>query len=147
MKSWPELACAGALAAVVGLAVAIQPSAQSAASAPASAHPGNGFVVQGARVFDGERDLSVATVVVRDGVFWSVTSEAAVPECLAVVDGSVETLLPGLIDAHVHAWGAAQRDMVIFGVTSALDMHGDAARLPGLCAQRDATTNADLADL
>ncbi|WP_202843142.1 CIA30 family protein [Luteimonas saliphila] len=147
MKSWPELACAGALAAVIGLAVAIQPTAQSATSAPTDGRAGNSFVVQGARVFDGERDLGVATVVVRDGMVEAVVADAAVPEGLTVVDGSGKTLLPGLIDAHVHAWGDAQRDMARFGVTSALDMHGDAARLPGLRAQRDAATHGDRADL
>ncbi|TYT27037.1 amidohydrolase family protein [Luteimonas viscosa] len=147
MKSWSELACAGALAAVVGLALAFQPSARSAAPPPAGADTGNSFVVQGARVFDGERDLGVANVLVRDGMIETVAADAQVPQGLPVVDGSGKTLLPGLIDAHVHAWGEAQRDLLRFGVTSALDMHGDAARLPALRTQRDATANGDRADL
>ena len=100
----------------------------------------------GTITFDGERDLGVANVVVRDGMIETVAADAQVPQGLPVVDGSGKTLLPGLIDAHVHAWGEAQRDMLRFGVTSALDMHGDAARLPALRTQRDATANPGLAE-
>ena len=66
---------------------------------------------------------------------------------MPVIDGAGKTLLPGLIDAHVHAWGDAQRDMARFGVTSGFDMHGDAQRLPGLRRQRESGATRDRADL
>lgn len=141
MKHWPEVLAATILSLVLGLAIA----AQRDDAPPASGTPG--FVVQGARVFDGERDLGIATVVVRDGRVEAVGADVEAPAGLAVVDGSGKTLLPGFFDAHVHAWGDAQRDMARFGVTSALDMHGIAGRLPALRAQRDAFENAALADL
>ncbi len=145
MKHWPEILAAAALFAVAGLAVALRPGAASDTPAP-DALP-DSFVVQGARVFDGERDLGVATVVVREGRIEAVAADAPAPAGLPVVDGAGKTLLPGLIDAHVHAWGAAQADMVRFGVTSGLDMHGMVERLAGLREQRESLDSGSLADL
>lgn len=147
MKHWPECLAAIALAAVAGLAVAMRPDARAAEAASTPPAASDGFAVRGARVFDGERDLGVATVVVRDGRIEAVAADAAIPDGMAVVDGSGKTLLPGMIDAHVHAWGDAQRDMARFGVTAALDMHGVAERLPALRAQREASGGGGQADL
>ena len=48
------------------------------------------------------------------------------PRGLPVVDGSGCTLLPGLIDSHVHIEGAASlRQSLIFGVTTVFDMFCD----------------------
>ncbi len=107
----------------------------------------NSFVIQGARVFDGERDLGVTTVVVNDGRIAAVGADPSATHGLTTVDGSGKTLLPGFIDAHVHAWGDAQRDMARFGVTSGLDMHGAAERLPALRQQRDSVADTGQADL
>lgn len=161
MKHWPEVVVAAVLAATLGGATAVlwqhQPTQRKASppkpsapvSAPAST-PATGvasFAIRGARVFDGERDLGVAMVVVRDGRIEAVGADVATPEGMPVVDAAGKTLLPGLIDAHVHAWGAAQHDMLRFGVTTGLDMHGVADRLPALKRQHDSLANADLADL
>ena len=139
MKIGAEKLAVVALIAVAVLAVAmLRPGARAPAEKRAAqvASPDNAFVVRGARVFDGERDLGVSTVVVRDGRIVSVGAQA--PADLPVVDGDGKTLLPGLVDAHVHAWGDAQRDMARFGVTSGLDMHGVSERLPALRSQREA---------
>lgn len=142
MKRWPELIAATALCLVLGLAMAMTPSTPTPPG-PAAA----GFVVQGARVFDGERDLGIAKVVVRDGRIEAVAPDAHVTAGLEVVDGRGKTLLPGFFDAHVHAWGDAQRDMARFGVTTGLDMHGMGGRAPQLRAQREALDGHGQADL
>lgn len=147
MKHWPESLAAVALVAVVGIAVAMRPDAQATETSAKSATTGNTFVITGARVFDGERDLGIATVIVRDGNIETVAVDAAVPQGMAVVDGTGKTLLPGLVDAHVHAWGDAQRDMARFGVTTGFDLHGVSERLPALRAQREARGNSGQADL
>lgn len=141
MKHWPQILAAAALCLVPGWAMAMQPG---------HGPPGDdaaGFVVQGARVFDGERDLGVATVVVRHGRIEAVAPDAHVTAGLAVVDGRGKTLLPGFFDAHVHAWGDAQRDMARFGVTTGLDMHGMGGRAAQLRAQREAVDDTGQADL
>lgn len=146
MKRWPEIAALTALAAaLVGAVLAQEPSTSTKRAAPADS--ANTFAIRGARVFDGARDLGVTDVVVRDGKIAAIGSGARIPAGIATVDGTGKTLLPGLIDAHVHAWGDAQRDMARFGVTTGFDMHGSAERLPALRKQRESFDARGQADL
>jgi imidazolonepropionase-like amidohydrolase len=88
--------------------------------------PSGSFAITHARVFDGERTLQNQTVVVRDGKIVAVGGSASVPEGVPQIDGSGETLLPGLIDAHVHAYAPnALREAEALGVTTVLDMAND----------------------
>jgi len=89
------------------------------------AAPAEGFVVRDVRLFDGERVVEQATVVVRAGRIVEAGPGVAVPPGLEVVDGRGRTLLPGLIDAHVHTWGNALAETLNFGVTTVLDMFSD----------------------
>lgn len=78
------------------------------------------FVISGAEVFDGERPLGVVDVHVRDEVVVAVGGD--VPARAERVDGAGATLLPGLIDAHVHADEESLRTALRFGVTTELDL-------------------------
>lgn len=148
MNKWTGPACLAALTGVIGLAVAMQPRPAAPSPAAGGGDPGaSGFVIEGARVFDGERDLGIVRVVVRDGEISAVGADAEAPAGLTRIDGRGRTLLPGLIDAHVHAFGDAQQDMARFGVTGGLDMHGDASRLPSLRAARERSDDSGRADL
>lgn len=153
MNRWPEILAASAIAAAItGAVVLAQSPAPAAAAADQaivlpSGGEGAAFALSGVRVFDGERVLPFANVIVRDGRIEAVGADVAIPEGIDVVDGSGRTLLPGFIDAHTHSWGDAQRDALRFGVTAELDMFGDWNRIPELRAQREslaATTQADL---
>ena len=152
MKRWPELAASSALVAALAGAVIAQETPVSkqtkpAPSAQADDAQANTFAIRNLRVFDGERTLANANVVVRDGRIAAVGSRAAIPDGIAIIDGAGKTLLPGLIDAHTHSWGNAQADALRFGVTTELDMMGDWRRIPALRAQREGysrTTQADL---
>ncbi len=75
-----------------------------------------------ARVFDGERVLDDQTVVI-DGAHISAIG-GAVPVEATVVDARGATLMPGLIDAHVHTSLDGLRDALVFGVTTELEMQG-----------------------
>jgi imidazolonepropionase-like amidohydrolase len=112
-----------------------------------SAAPAAGFAIRDARVFDGERVLPRATVLVRDGRIAAVGPDVPVPDGLAVVDGRGRTLLPGLIDAHAHAFDAALADALNFGVTTVLDMLGDPATLAELKPARESFAPVGHADL
>jgi imidazolonepropionase-like amidohydrolase len=105
------------------------------------------FVVRGARVFDGERALGAADVLVEGGRIAAVGADLVIPEGVPVVDGRGKTLLPGLIDAHVHAFGAARKDALRAGVTTELDMFSDWHQLAAARAERvsfEPTAEADL---
>jgi imidazolonepropionase-like amidohydrolase len=88
----------------------------------AIAQGGNSFAIRGVRVFDGRSVLAHANVVVRDGRILAVGRFASIPEGVRVIDGRGRTLLPGLIDSHVHVFPGAQADALRFGVTTELDM-------------------------
>src|SRR3954453_425510 len=83
-------------------------------------------VITGARVFDGERVLGTPDVVVDDGYIVSVGGPA--PHHATVVDGTGCTLLPGLIDAHVHTSEGSLALALRFGVTTELEMQGTNTR-------------------
>ena len=89
------------------------------------APPAPGFAVRDVRLFDGERVVEAATVVVRQGRVVAAGAGVAAPADLPAIDGRGRTLLPGLIDAHVHTWGDALAETLNFGVTTVLDMFSD----------------------
>src|SRR5262245_29564007 len=81
------------------------------------------FVVRGARVFDGETVLGTRDVLVSDGKIVTVASNIRSPDGAQVVDGRGKTLLPGLIDSHVHNSGGdfqgiTLRKSALFGATT-----------------------------
>jgi imidazolonepropionase-like amidohydrolase len=78
--------------------------------------------ITGAQVFDGEKALGVRTVVVDGGRIARVGGAA--PEGSEIVDGRGATLLPGLIDAHVHSAPGSLALALRFGVTTELEMQG-----------------------
>lgn len=80
------------------------------------------FAITNARIFDGTRMLGKGTVVVRGGRIEAAGPDAQVPAGVATIDAAGGTLLPGLIDGHVHTWGDALVRALVFGVTSELDM-------------------------
>ncbi|WP_059008156.1 metal-dependent hydrolase family protein [Streptomyces specialis] len=82
--------------------------------------------ITGARLFDGIGARAPATVLIDEGRIVSVGGP--VPEGAEVVDGSGGTLLPGLIDAHVHTSPRALALALAFGVTTELEMQGTHTR-------------------
>jgi imidazolonepropionase-like amidohydrolase len=91
-----------------------------------SAAPGNTFAVVDARVFDGSSAIERATVLVEGGVIKAVGPGLAVPQGVAVVNAYGKTLVPGLIDAHTHAYEDALDRALAFGITTEIDMFTDA---------------------
>ncbi|MCC9740977.1 amidohydrolase family protein [Streptomyces sp. MNU89] len=79
-----------------------------------------------ARVFDGECVLPQTTVVI-DGARITAVG-GAVPEGADIVDAGGGTLLPGLVDAHVHTSAPALAVALRFGVTTELEMQGTHTR-------------------
>jgi imidazolonepropionase-like amidohydrolase len=74
------------------------------------------------RVFDGERLLEPATVVLEDAAISARTAADAALDT-NVVDGGGGTLLPGLIDTHVHVDKVSQlQASASWGITTMLDM-------------------------
>lgn len=99
-------------------ALGTRPRAQATADRSA-------FAITDVRVFDGEKSIERATVVVRGGKIAAVGSNVSVPPGMTTFEGAGRTLLPGFVDAHTHSWGDALERALVFGVTSSLDMFTD----------------------
>jgi imidazolonepropionase-like amidohydrolase len=78
-------------------------------------------LVQDVRVFDGERVHERRSVLFDKGVIVDADFRGPAPSGARVVDGAGRTLLPGLIDAHTHAFRFHELP-VLFGVTTQVDM-------------------------
>jgi imidazolonepropionase-like amidohydrolase len=116
------------------------------ASSPVLAGPANSFAIRGVRVFDGDRTIDKANVVVMDGRITAVGPDAPIAAGTPVIDGAGKTLLPGLIDAHVHVFPGAQKDALRFGVTTELDMFDVSHDHAKWKAQRESLARTDEAD-
>lgn len=100
------------------------------------------------QVFTGEALEGPTTVVVEDGVISALGDDATPPEGTEVVDGSGMTLLPGLIDAHVHAFTPQMLSQALmFGVTTVYDMFTDEGFAAGMRAEQAAGGASYRADL
>jgi len=108
---------------------------------------GRSIVIKNVRIFDGSTVIPTGAVIIEGAKIKSVGKSAAPPDGAEIIDGTGHTLLPGLIDSHTHAYGAALKQAVMFGVTTELDMFSDhrtAVQMRKEQAEGKATNRADL---
>src|ERR1700689_1185957 len=90
-------------------------------------------VIREARIFHGERLRDADPALRAGGISAGAGPGLGVPAGAEVIDGGGRTLLPGLIDCHVHAGDVrALSQALTFGITTELDMFSG----PDLAAQR-----------
>ena len=107
------------------------------------------FVVRDVRVFDGDRTLEHRSVLVDSGRIETVGDANLEATNATIVDGRGRTLLPGLIDSHVHIADdvhGALRQALVLGVTTELDMFSGGARFQKMKQVR-ASDPPDVADI
>lgn len=87
-------------------------------------------LISNARIFDGFSVISESGhVLIESGRISQISLEQPLPppaDCV-IIDASGCTLLPGLIDAHVHVFRDVQllETAIQYGVTTVLDMHNE----------------------
>jgi imidazolonepropionase-like amidohydrolase len=104
------------------------------------------FVLGPVQLFDGEKWLGQRYLEVRQGRI-SQISEHPIKTELPQIEGEGRSLLPGLIDAHVHTYADALELAPQYGVTTVLDMFMSAQLMKPLQAGRDETPSQQRADL
>lgn len=139
---WILVAAAGGFIA----ALATLPVPESAA-ARGQEVPESRFAVVDVTLFDGEVFRRNQDVWIEDGRVRTLGPRLRLPEDLPRVDGRGHTLLPGLIDGHVHTFGGTLNDALRFGVTSVLDQFTDPTLLRGAKSARDDVARTGEADL
>jgi imidazolonepropionase-like amidohydrolase len=98
------------------------------------------------RVFDGSKVWPKADVLVQHGKIVAIAEQLDTPVGANRIAAAGHTLLPGLIDSHVHAYLNARRDALRFGVTTVMDMFSDARQLPAARAERLKLSATDQSD-
>jgi len=104
-------------------------------------------LIRDVRLFDGEHVREHRSVLVADGKIQWIRGPEATAAHAEVIEGAGGTLLPGLIDAHVHMpyrADEAARQALLLGVTTQLDM--STAQLANL-KKLEAEDRPELADL
>ena len=101
----------------------------------ASAH----FAITDIRIFDGDKFIDNGYVEVQDGRIAQVAAGTPSSSLSGIPSLSRpgHTLLPGLIDCHIHAdQGSinALKQSIRFGVTTVMDMHNEHYNLEALQA-------------
>lgn len=90
-------------------------------------------LIRDVRIFDGDRVQEHRSVLIADGKIARIgDAKMKVPPDTEVIEGKERTLLPGLIDAHVHLpdnTEGAMRQALTLGVTTQLDMFTAGERL------------------
>ncbi|MBV9507067.1 MAG: CIA30 family protein [Acidobacteriia bacterium] len=110
--------------------------------------PANDFFIKHVRVFDGTRVIPESNVWVRNGKIQALGRDLLPPAGVNTIDGSGDTLLPGLIDAHTHSYVRdALRQELIFGVTTELGMENDPRFIAEIKREQAAGTARNLADM
>ncbi len=143
--SGKSLFIAAGLAVALGIFFSLLPTPNTAEKSAAAADVSN-FVVGPVQLFDGEKWLGMRYVEVRHGRI-SQISDSAIDNELPKINGEGRSLLPGLIDAHVHTYQDALEQAPQFGVTTVLDMFMSAPLMKQLQTGRNTTAAQQRADL
>jgi imidazolonepropionase-like amidohydrolase len=88
------------------------------------------FVIRDVRVFDGANLFEHRDVVVEGDKIVGVAPAGSASSAGESIEGTGQTLLPGLFDAHMHLPADAEsalRQCVALGITTVLDMFGNPA--------------------
>ncbi|MEM8938490.1 MAG: amidohydrolase family protein [Bacteroidota bacterium] len=82
-------------------------------------------IIQNVQLFDGEEVKEKVDIEIINGHFSQISTERIEGvDHVELIDGTGKTLLPGLINAHVHAWSKSQLKLALQeGVFALLDMH------------------------
>ncbi|MYM87861.1 amidohydrolase family protein [Rugamonas sp. FT82W] len=104
------------------------------------------WLIRDARVFDGEQMHAKRSVLVTDDKIVDADFHGAAPAGARIVDGAGRTLLPGLIDAHVHAYRHLELPLM-FGVTTQIDMFTGVDTMRMMSGKMRANDNRGQADM
>lgn len=101
------------------------------------------FIIKDVKLFDGEKIIENTSVKVVADKIEEVSHEIKLDEEIKIINGQGKTLMPGLSNAHVHAWmPQALNDAAKAGVLNVMDMHGVESFQMGMRSLKDSTSYA-----
>ncbi|MBR7801410.1 CIA30 family protein [Undibacterium fentianense] len=103
-------------------------------------------LIQNVRLFDGEKMQTPRQVLIDQGKIIDTHFKGKITSAMQLVDGRGRTLLPGLIDTHVHAF--QDQDLpLLFGVTTQIDMFSSVQAMRDMHKTREQATGRTTADI
>ncbi|HEY0584620.1 MAG TPA: CIA30 family protein [Pseudoduganella sp.] len=103
-------------------------------------------LIKDVRVFDGQKVYAKRSVLLEGGKISSADFKGKAPAGAKVVDGAGRTLMPGLIDSHVHAYRYLDLPL-LFGVTTQVDMFMPVQGMRAIHDRMAKGENKDAADV
>jgi len=103
-------------------------------------------LVKDVRVFDGERMHAKRSVLFDGAKIVNADFKGTAPAGTIIVDGAGRTLMPGLIDSHVHAYRHLELPL-LFGVTTQVDMFTGVQVMQDVTKKMREGSNSTQADL
>lgn len=86
------------------------------------------YLIEDVKLFDGYKVYQKVDIAIEDGRIHQIAKRIRPESKMEVVDGTNKTIIPGLINAHVHAWIPYHlKNALEAGVFAILDMHGPGA--------------------
>ena len=104
------------------------------------------YLIKDVRVFDGKKVHAKRSVLLDGGKIVSADFKGKAPAGAKVVEGAGRTLMPGLIDSHVHAYRYVDLPL-LFGVTTQVDMFTSVPTMQDMSGRMQRGQNKDRADL
>lgn len=104
------------------------------------------FLIEHVRVFDGQKILTDKNVFIVDGKIQDSNFTGKPASDTTIINGKGRTLLPGLIDAHVHAY-QDQELPLLYGVTTQIDMFSNVTLVKAINEKMRKCENRDRADI
>lgn len=103
-------------------------------------------LIQNVRVFDGNKVLTARHVLIDQGKIVDANFKGSLSPQMRVINATGKTLLPGLIDAHVHAF--QDQDLsLLFGVTTQIDMFTNVPTMQEIQQRMAQGKNTQAADM
>jgi imidazolonepropionase-like amidohydrolase len=103
-------------------------------------------LVKDVRVFDGQKVYAKRSVLLEGGKIASADFKGKAPAGAKVIEGAGRTLMPGLIDSHVHAYRYLELPL-LFGVTTQVDMFMPVQGMQAIHGRMAKGENKDAADV
>jgi imidazolonepropionase-like amidohydrolase len=104
------------------------------------------YLIRNVRVFDGYKLLPMRNVLIENGVITDMEHQGELPRNTVIVDGHGQTLIPGLIDSHVHVYQDYSLPL-LFGVTSEVDMFTGVSLVKEMNRRMERMENRDRPDI
>jgi dihydroorotase-like cyclic amidohydrolase len=107
-------------------------------------------LIYNARIFDGETLIAEhGYIFFGEGLIKQIgtTNSSPLPSADVLIDATGHTILPGLIDAHVHIHGGIHElaQSLNFGVTTVLDMFNEPDHVAEM--KKESLEHTDIADI